>query len=347
MHQYLSKQAGVRVTDFDDLVKKMKDVQNQGKVFRTHSDPEALARHIMYEKGGSGSIVLDATNGLLNKVTGKARVGDIIKSKISNLQRKLSDADIRAGNKIQRTLEKHKATERASKAFSYNHDIPLAKKTDGSADELVRISVPALSAPIEKTKNVLLPTAGAIYLNSKIVDAAQQNNQNQGGDVVKESGYRQVLIEKIAQTLNGNIEEATSITPDNNSADETGFLLKRASTALKSAAITQKEMASDLVKLAEENKKMKTELDMIKRAEEARTVVDMMVNKSLIKKADVQSKVDELIEMDKVAFNMFKEAIGNVQPEEKVASGIEDLTFIMGSNIIEHRKTLADSLDDV
>jgi hypothetical protein len=343
MHQLLSKQAAIKASNFDDLVKNLKELQQQGKNFKGHTDPEELARYIMYDKGGSGSIVLDGANALLNKVTGKKRAGDIIKRKLSNTQRKLSNADIKAGNKVQQTLAKNKVTKGMGNAFTYKHKIPLKTNPDGVADEIIQVSVPALTAPIEKVKKAVLPTAGAMYLNSKIMNSVEKKRHKGGDDVVKESEYRQNLKEKIAAVLLDSASETASITPI---VDNEAGLLLRASNVLKTAAYKQKEMENDMIKLANENKKLMDELCIIKKADEAKSVADMMLNKGLIKVADVQSKINEMIEMDENAFRMFKQAIENVRAVEKVASGVDDLTFLMESNNIEHRKSLADSLED-
>jgi hypothetical protein len=53
------------------------------------------------------------------------------------------------------------------------------------------------------------------------------------------------------------------------------------------------------------------------------------------------------MEMDPNAFNMFRQAIENFNAEEKIASGIDDLTFLGTYTNMEHRKkTLSDSLED-
>ncbi|MDF2841731.1 MAG: hypothetical protein K0R00_157 [Herbinix sp.] len=347
MHQQLSKEAGIKASSFDDLVKKLGDLQQGGRVFQSNKSPEELARHIMYEKGGSGSIFLDTANGLLNKVTGKKKVGDIVKRKLSNVQRKITDVDIRAGSKVHETLSKNKVTKKMGNAFVYDHDIPFAKNPDGVANETAHISVPALTAPVEKAKKAILPTAGAMYINSEIMKATE-NNQNKGGvamgGTANDNEYRQMLKSKIAAAL--STEPATEKTASTIKADEDATLLLKASNMLKIAAKKQKEMEEDILKLAEVNKKLDGQLSAIEKAEEAKAVVDMMINKGLIKRTDSKSKIAEMTEMDHNAFVMFKQAIQNVQPEEKVAFGIEDLTFLAGSNNIEHRKTLEDSLEE-
>lgn len=341
MHQQLSKQAGIKASNFDDLVGNLKKLQQQGKNFKSHTDPEDLARYIMYQKGGSGSLFLDASNALLNKASGKRRLGDTVKRKLSNAQRKLTDVDIRAGNKVHNALSKNKATQGVSKAFLYDHKVPLKANPSGVADEIVRVAVPSLTAPIERTKGAVLPMAGALYVNSKIVDA--QGGKNKGGDMLKESAYRQMLREKIAATLGDSTEKSATTTRD---IDESAKLLKKASYALKVAANKQEKMKEDMIKLANENRQLNTELFMVKKAEDAEDVALMMMNKGLIKKADVHSKIENLIDLDEDAFLMFKEAIINVQPEEKIAGGIDSLTFLAESNNIDGRKTLADSLEE-
>lgn len=348
MQSKLIKEAGIKASSFDDLVGKLKTLQSQGKKFRSNLDPEALARDIMYEKGGSGSIFLDSASGVLNSITKKRKLGDTVKQKVSGLQRKLADTDIKAGSKAHDALNKSKITKKLGDAFVYNHDIPLAKNPDGVANEIVQVAVPALSAPLEKAKKVVLPTAGAMYLNSKLMEA--NNKQHKGGGAVNnlsENEYRQMLKEKIASAL--RLDDMGKLASETASQSVDPSLLLRASGMLKTAAKVQREMKSDICKLAEENKRLQNELSHIKKEEEAKAVADMMVNKGLIRVSDVEDKVDELTQMDKSAFDMFKNAICNVRfniGEEKNASTIDDLTFLCGSNKIEHRKTLEDSLED-
>lgn len=113
----------------------------------------------MYQRNGkdTGSLVLDAGMWALNKMPGKIkgeRIGEYLSNKYSNMQRKLVDADIRAGHKIHKTLEKHKATKPISNAFTLKHQVPLAEAAKGKPNELLEFSVPTLTAPIEKAKKL-------------------------------------------------------------------------------------------------------------------------------------------------------------------------------------------------
>ena len=342
------KTASVNAKSFDNLVDLLKDVSVKSNKKLSWGSPTDAARKIMYN-GESGSMIIDgllkADSAIAKKRVSSKFFGNLEK-KYTKLQDKLSDLDIKTGNKIVEKLEKNKITKKAKGAFIYDHNVPLEKSVDGSANEILEIGVPKASAPIEKTKKAVLPFVGAMYLSNKIIGESDHDKKEQGGEKV--ANLREQLTEKIISSLDdSSVEKVASSSLQSKSDGDLKILLSKASKMLKIAAENEKKNKDIMEKLANENKVLYNEVIEKKKIDRSLKLATEMNCKGMIKKADIDIKAKELIDLDDNAFSIIKTAIESVPnslSEEK--NGLDNLTFLDKDNNIGVRRTLASSLDE-
>ena len=61
-----------------------------------------------------------------------------------------------------------------------------------------------------------------------------------------------------------------------------------------------------------------------------------MLEKGLIKSAEFDDKVDEIIEMDDAAYNLLNETVSNIK--EAADEGVDSLTFIAEEGMIKREQ---------
>jgi hypothetical protein len=340
MHQPIQKKASpiAKVKKVDDLVDIIRTFsKGTGASPKSLQDSRQAAKEILLGRGKStGSIFGDLGTWSANKVTGKHMAGEKIRSGVSKARMGLADADIRAGSSLKDILSKSRYTKGMGKVFDYKHSIPVGDQGGDIAKQVV-VNVPKLSAPFEKTKDVVLPMAGAMYISSKILP----EDTKKGGDKVLETNKptsdNDVFKKKVAEKLESATISKTAAHEAKTGDSNLLSIMKKASCALAISAKKQREMEDDILKLASENIKLNSELLAIKRNEEVEQLVGDMIEKSMISRMDAEDKKAELINMSEEAFSAFKKAVDIVKREEKIA-GADSLTFLMGSNNIENRK---------
>lgn len=109
---------------------------------------------------GTGSFILDfLTRGKIGK-----------NEKYKQIQRTLSDADMRLGGKAYKFFNnrKSKGLNSLKKSFVSEHDILKNKGRNGALDEYVKIKRTGITTPISKTKNQVLPFAGTMAIGSML-----------------------------------------------------------------------------------------------------------------------------------------------------------------------------------
>lgn len=392
---HVSKVASLRIKNLDDFVYQLK---RTGAHFADGSAEDAVKK-VMYGKAGSGSMVYDAGKAVLkNALPFKTKTGETVGKKVTDfiqknhekIQHHLADLDVKGGNAIVEKLDNVKANLRttgnpyaskkkqvltdihntiqktkegvankAKDAFTYEHEIPLAKNPNGIVDQNMKVKVPGLSAPLEKTKKAVLPLVGAMTVSSKISDAQEKMNEQEkqkkllqkGGDTVKKvANSREELIDKIASALsdkeNTEAQEKLAKVIEDNQMSKIAGVAQKASEALKFAAAQLKEKDAEIEKLAIENKRLHLESMAKERVERATKLAEMMNEKGMIKKADIQKQINDIVSLEDDAYIILKQAIENTSiPEEK--NGIDSLTFLGEQYNIENRKrTLQNSIED-
>ena len=112
---------------------------------------------------------------------------------------------------------------------------------------------------------------------------------------------------------------------------EQNTLLAKASEMLKRASVEMSNLREDNEKLAAENKDLKDRITSINKHAEAEKLAKMMAAKGMIKSADIDSKIEEISEFDKTAFDLFKDAIEKVNVEHTASAGVNSLGFLYGA----------------
>lgn len=340
MPQELEKTSGVSVAgSYDDLVKILKGVSSSGK--NLGDTAENIAKKIMIGEGGgqSHSLVID----LLKFPIKETSVGKKIHPAIDNVQKNIANIDMKAGKKIYDALNKTntKIGKKLSNQFVANQNVKI-KKPSGLLDEILEIPVAGLSNPFTKTKNAVLPVAGAFAIDNEL-----NKDKQKGGDIVRTAYTREEIIEKIATAIDGK-DYCIKQNPKSNNTKtvDKNMIIKKASETLKVAAQKIRELEVCNEKLALENQRLYLENIERKRLEEATKLAHEMNEKGLIKKADIESKISDFFSMDEQSFSMFKSAIENICYNNYQKDGIDSLTFVVDNNNINYRKTLADSINE-
>jgi hypothetical protein len=339
MPQRFEKSAGVVAGGVEDMVNILRRASAAGK--KLSDTPENLAKKILYEGHGSGSFIVD----ILKKPINKTGVGKKLNKTISRGQEKLVDLDMKAGKKVHDTLTKNpnnKAGQWLGNKFVQNHQIKLHPNRPGRPDEMLEVGAAGLTNPLAKAKDAVLPMAGAFAIGDQI-----NKVKSKGGDTVKSAYSREELIQKIATVIDGKcINETIKKNENKDKENKDGELAKKAVELLKVAAQKIRQLEGSNEKLALENQRLYLEGVEKTRKEEATKLANEMNNKGLLKKADIQHKIDELSSMDDDSFSMFKDAVENLSLYNAEKDGVDSLTFVIDNNNINYRKTFADSINE-
>lgn len=148
------------------------------------------------------------------------------------------------------------------------------------------------------------------------------------------------LLNKIA----GNIDEFDI---KKGSSRKEG-ILKLASFALKSAANKQEELIEKIAQLEDENKKLKEAQMSREKEKRVDNLIKLMFDNSLIKKKEMESKKQYLLERTDNELSVLEENVKSI-PKRNNRDSISDLTFLYNDNNIEgeedNKENMAQALD--
>lgn len=147
--------------------------------------------------------------------------------------------------------------------------------------------------------------------------------------------------EIISMLLDDGIDKIASDSLPTSLKDEA---LKKASIIIKAAAITIREADEKITRLSSLVNNLYEEKQNNLLTKEAEDIANSMFDKGLIKKAELNDKIDELKNMDKKSIEVVKSTISKI-PNKFAEDGISSLTFLYGDNNIEERKTLEGALN--
>lgn len=315
----MKKVAALKARNYDELAKAISTV--------TATDGKKMADELLFAKGGSGSLFASLGKKTLNLVTPKSKQGTVLSNKYKDVQRKLSDIDMRAGAKVQDSLSR---TPKVGGLFNTNYRVKIdasdaAKLAPNAPETEAIIEASRLSAPIDKAKSAALPTIGAFYLASKIPDGSQ----NKAGESVEKLS-REELIDSI-------LKLAGLAPPEEESRHS--ILMKKASQALSDAA-KESEIKDEIIsKLASEVEELKLKVDEKNKAKKCEAIVSDMIKKGIISSNRSEEQLNKLITMSDKDISIFEETIGNVPDalESKHLTGLsEDNNIISKNNLMKH-----------
>ncbi len=365
MSPSMNKKAGVVVNNLDDLARILK---RSGKNFAEGSVDNTIKK--MYTNGGSGSLVFDALSNIPKKVLrfgGQKKtirvggnkfktqrvntVGDKIKDSldkaVEKYQRSATNLDMKAGGYLNDKLKNTKAKNlfKDKKQFKIN-------RAKGKPDEILEVDVGSLSAPLNKTKKTALPIIGAFTVSSKMDEhyRKKQERGSEGGEAMIKGAYsKDELIEKIASTVSEKNIKIVIQSPDKLQEDfkKLASLANKTVEMLKVASAETKQSKSENEKLAHENKMLKLKLIASNKSDRAVKLAYKMHQNGLIKKADIEKKIDELMDMNDEAYEVVAETVDTMIEKEAGEQGIDSLAYIMDSDDVEQirKRSMAEEID--
>lgn len=153
--------ASTVIKNIDDLasVVKKSGIQNS----------KGVVNDAMFRNNGTGSFVLDFLTG--NKL-GKSKA-------YRNMQRKITDLDMRAGGKAYDFFDKRKSKALNSVKNSFVQDQEFLKKRNGATDEYIKVKTTGLLNPISKTKEKVLPVVGSMTVANHLLADKRKEGDNQ------------------------------------------------------------------------------------------------------------------------------------------------------------------------
>lgn len=354
---YLSKEAAVRAANVKHLISLL---SASGKPLAEGSAQAAV--RALHGRGGSGSFFLDnaakipgAISGLLSKFSPGAkavgakpalgaRMTSAIEDSLAKYREVTHNVDMRAGNHLSNKLQNTPLRN----LFVDKQTFRMAPQP-GVADELLEIELPGLSVPLNKARRVALPLVGSLtvatgmgkmYENMQNKPKAAQQAAQIGGEDMSATNL----------TAQGNLPAQPKLRYDER-GERLASLTAQAVEMLKVAAVEGRQIRLENEKLAQENERLQMQLVAKVRSSKAVKLANLMKDKGMIKKSNIEAKVDELMDMPEEAFEILAEAVGNAQ-FAKTAShreeGVDSLAFLADGATSEskRRKTLADELTD-
>lgn len=308
----MNKIAALKARNYSELAEAISKVNK-------NIDSKKMADDLLFANAGSGSIFASAGKSVLNAVTPKSKKGDVVAEKFKGLQRNLSDADMRAGSAMKEVLDKKT---KLGKFFEHKYNVKTDTPINGADTEAI-IEATRLTAPIDKTKKVTLPTIGAFWVASKMAPA-----ENQG-----EKLSREELIDTITK-LAGFAEPS-----EKKSIDKKTELVKKASEALMKAAAESRIKDEIIEKMAEEIESLKSSMNSEKKTKRCEEIVEDMINKGLISVNKKQDQLDKLVSMQDNEVDVFEEAIKAVpKPTETshLTALSEDTNIVTKKDSMKH-----------
>lgn len=323
---HIEKTSGVKATGFKELSSLIKRYSKSDKL-KSNTDS-------LFGDGGLAGMIG-------SKLVGKKLSGKI-GSGFRKAQEKIIDTDIKLGNKAHNLIKNDKGGKRdkLSNLFMDKKKFEVGGTKKGKPAKHFEVDVPGLLTPVSKAKNVALPLAGSLYLSSKLYG---DENKKEGGEQ-KLAQNKDKLIHKVSSQLNHNPSDIDEQNFDN---AEIAKIAMAASKVLKKAASNQRVMEEKLGQLEKENFELKKEAEMNDKYIKAEKLAHHMNEKGMIKKADIDAQIQQLVELDETGFSVLKEAVEKT-PTKTASEGLDNLTFLgteSNINSRDRKKTLADSLE--
>ena len=299
----------------------------------------------MYRKEGeTGSLFVDGAKWLLNKTPGvkKLKLGQKIDDATSRYKDFVIKHDLKTGNYMADKLKNTKL----KNVFVDKRQV----KMNSAPNEPVvnyEVETPSLLSPVHKAKKAILPFAGAMAISDLGYKAMnkEKSGENMPGDNVKSAS----LINRIVEVaMDKTADDAGSVSKqgvDSDTLREFAKLAFEASEMLKQASAQINAQKVEISKLAHESGMM--ELALIAKTRSGRSIelADDMLDKGIIKVADYEDKIDDIMEMDDNAFGVLNQTVACIKKESSDNYGVTDLTFLeRDDTIITEKPTMQESI---
>ncbi|MEG0728141.1 MAG: hypothetical protein RR420_00825 [Anaerovoracaceae bacterium] len=333
-------------------------LKSSGKAFK--KSPSQMVNDRFVGDTGTGSLFGDMAMWPIKKT----KLGKKLNKAVEGGQKKLTDLDMKMGKKVVDSLSKNpnaKFRNKVADKFVDKHLFETQKKNPKAPKEFIEVESAGLTNPLGKMKDKALPFIGAVAVSNAMMSSGKKEGENNMAKLSSEE-YKHYLISKIAETIDEdevkrklieNKEKEKLVA--NERRNRQAELCKKASETLFEAAKNIRalesrnlDLAQHAEKLALQNQRLLLEKEAEERAEKAEKLANKMLNKGLIKRADLDTRIKEYCGMDKEAFDMFSNAVDNA---EKIAAsegeGVDSLAYIGEDPNLKAKKTMADAINTI
>lgn len=288
----------------------------------------ADAMNRVVSRQGTGTL-LDLPLALARKVPPFNKITDEKYNKVlGGYQKKVVEADRAGGEAL---AKKNKVLN----AIFRSHDLlPKANVTTKSGvktDAYVPTEIHRLSAPVDKTKQFGVPLLALIGVGSMIDKEESPPGKKEGDNVVQklsETEFKTLLAEKIASTLEALHTAPTEKPSLEKQAKEK---IQRAVELLKQASYKIESLEDQVCKLAEDNKRLETQLLAKERSQRAVKLARDMVGRGMIKQSEFDSQVDYIMGLNDENYSILRDTVGKVPAKaaRTESTGVDKLSSIL------------------
>lgn len=327
-----------RYNDLPGNTAELTDQLLKSKIFKNKEEAGKAVREL-YAGDGTGSFFGDIfVNRIIPK---KNNMRGRVKDAIAGYQRKIYDIDMRAGKRLaeisgaperlkilmdseratdpkamRKAMEEYAKAADASRKSIFVEKRHLSPNIDDITDLKERLNrgpdkaaiayIPRASAPIGKSMKVVLPIVGAGTIAMKTDEAVEKKRRAKEGS---SDMNKRELAEKVASSLgDASLAKRVDKTDD--------VLIRKIASATLDAAGMMKRASAEIrasrefmEKIANENRMLKLQVMAMERSGRAVELATKMKNKGLLKRAEFDSKVDEIMDLNDEAFKLLKEAV--------------------------------------
>jgi len=242
-----------------------------------------------------------------------------------------------------------RARSEGGKSFINKYQVPTGESKAGVPDTFSEIDLPLATAPLGKVKKAVLPTVGALAITSKLYGDKKESKE---GDAMQknQSERKKELIEKISSVLcDDKYGRIKSESQKNIDIQKISLVVLNASKMLKIAAKENRKLAQENEELISKNAELNSTIHNKEKLDSATKLAHLMNEKCLIKKADIESQIEKVMQLDESGYEMLKTTIENINSDAFTKEGLDNLTFLdkqINMDLGDRRITLEESLSD-
>jgi hypothetical protein len=317
------------------------------------SDIKALDRQEVIDKvkermkgEGTGSFVTDGILGLTKKIAPKSK--EPIENAIVNAKGTLEYLDTKAGA----ALAGNKPNSIRGKLFSSKQQTQVAETKDGEA-LLREYRKPSMVAPIENAAKIAAPFLATAYVAEKMypkenelgknvnVPTYESNFQKQSFEIEDEEIFDKSLVEdmdKVAslQKIAQLEDDLTKVAIELEEAQmEKVAMAKRLEETVKEKDFFEKQASTIKNNLLEKQaafEELRLRTIAQKRSKIAVDLSEEMLECGLIKQADFQSTIDDLMEADPKTIKVYQNLVKEAKSEEESLESLAILREYKGND---------------
>lgn len=341
-------------------VAKLKPVQNASEIAANHLKSDFGFTGFLggaAKKGikGAGKTVLkqlspdtqktvrDAYNKTVKPVTNS------IKKARNKMDTTLANADMAVGKKLS------DYTGKENSPFIHKTQVEVQPvKGDTSGNKTFK-EVRSYSAtqPIRHVRDAALPILGSMYVSEKVnksgikYDPVREGGYDPDDYNDKEASEKDALIDKIASLVENDnivIVEKSSYTTKEKQFNDIVKLAGQANSLLKEASNDKTMLLSKIASLESQYNDLRSSIEIKEKLAKSTKLADEMLEKGMIKKADYDAKVNELIGLEKNAYTLVEDLVNKSVANDDFSEefGVSSMFYLQGDNETPSKKQFVD-----